>query len=41
MTPGEAIRVGIDHMVIGRPITGVADPAQAMQAVLDEIQSAS
>lgn len=41
MTPGEAIRVGIDHMVIGRPITGVPDPAQAMQAVLDEIQSAS
>jgi orotidine-5'-phosphate decarboxylase len=41
MTPGEAIRVGIDHMVIGRPITGVADPAQAMQAILDEIQAVS
>ncbi len=41
MTPGEAIRVGIDHMVIGRPITGAADPAQAMQAILDEIHSAS
>ena len=41
MTPGEAIRAGIDHMVIGRPITGVADPAQAMQAVLDEIQAVS
>jgi len=41
MTPGEAIRAGIDHMVIGRPITGVADPAQAMQAILDEIQAVS
>ncbi|MCU0818589.1 MAG: orotidine-5'-phosphate decarboxylase [Beijerinckiaceae bacterium] len=41
MTPGEAMRAGIDHMVIGRPITGVADPAAAMQAILNEIQSAS
>lgn len=41
MTPGEAIRVGIDHMVIGRPITGAEDPAAAMQAVLDDIQSQS
>ncbi|MCA3643784.1 MAG: orotidine-5'-phosphate decarboxylase [Methylobacterium sp.] len=41
MTPGEAIRAGIDHMVIGRPITGVADPALAMQAILDEIQAVS
>lgn len=41
MTPGEAIRAGIDHMVIGRPITGVADPARAMQAILDEIQAVS
>jgi orotidine-5'-phosphate decarboxylase len=38
---GEAIRAGIDHMVIGRPITGVADPARAMQAILDEIQAVS
>lgn len=41
MTPGEAIRAGIDHMVIGRPITGAEDPAAAMQAVLDDIQSQS
>jgi orotidine-5'-phosphate decarboxylase len=41
MTPGEAIRAGIDHMVIGRPITAISDPAQAMQAILDEIQAAS
>ncbi len=41
MTPGEAIRAGIDHMVIGRPITGAADPARAMQAILDEIQAVS
>lgn len=41
MTPGEAIRAGVDHMVIGRPITGVPDPSAAMQAILHEIQTAS
>lgn len=41
MTPGEAIRAGVDHMVIGRPITGVPDPKAAMRAILDEISSAS
>ncbi|MCA0400028.1 MAG: orotidine-5'-phosphate decarboxylase [Proteobacteria bacterium] len=37
MTPGEAIRAGADHLVIGRPITGAAEPANAMRAILDEI----
>jgi orotidine-5'-phosphate decarboxylase len=37
MTPGEAIRAGVDHMVIGRPITGAPDPAAAMRAILNEI----
>ncbi|MGL5445900.1 MAG: orotidine 5'-phosphate decarboxylase / HUMPS family protein, partial [Rhabdaerophilum sp.] len=41
MTPGEAIRAGVDHMVIGRPITAVSDPRDAMRAILDEITAVS
>ena len=37
MTPGEAIRAGADHLVIGRPITGAADPKAALDAILAEI----
>jgi orotidine-5'-phosphate decarboxylase len=40
MTPGEAIRAGVDNMVIGRPITGAADPKAAMRAILNEILEA-
>lgn len=39
-TPAEAIRRGADWLVIGRPITGAADPAAAAAAILDEIHSA-
>lgn len=37
MTPGEAIRAGADHLVIGRPISAAADPRAALRAILDEI----
>jgi orotidine-5'-phosphate decarboxylase len=37
MTPGEAIRAGADHLVIGRPITEAVDPAAAARAILAEI----
>ena len=40
MTPAEAIRAGVDHMVVGRPIHKAADPALAARAIIDEIQSA-
>lgn len=40
MTPAEAIRLGADYLVIGRPITGAADPAGAAQAIAEDIQSA-
>ncbi len=37
MTPGEAIRAGSDHIVIGRPITRAEDPHTAAKAVLAEL----
>lgn len=37
MTPGDAIRAGADHLVIGRPITAAPDPCAALSAILAEI----
>ena len=37
MSPGEAVRRGASLLVIGRPIVGASDPAQAAQAIADEI----
>ncbi len=36
-TPAAALNAGADILVIGRPITGAADPATAAQAVLAEL----
>lgn len=40
MTPGDAIRCGATHLVVGRPITGATDPRAAAAAVADEIAAA-
>ena len=40
MTPGKAIAAGADYLVVGRPITGAADPKAAAQAIVDEIAAA-
>ena len=40
-TPDAAIRSGADYLVIGRPITGAADPKAAAEAIVAEIEHAS
>lgn len=40
MTPGAAIAAGADYLVVGRPITGAADPVAAAQAIAHEIDTA-
>jgi orotidine-5'-phosphate decarboxylase len=38
-TPAEAIRLGADYLVVGRPITEAKDPRAAAEAILAEIAS--
>lgn len=37
VTPAEAIASGASHIVVGRPITGAADPAAEARAILGQI----
>jgi orotidine-5'-phosphate decarboxylase len=39
MTPGEAVRLGANHLVIGRPITEAADPASAAEAIARDLDA--
>lgn len=36
-TPAEALRVGADYLVIGRPITGAPDPATALAQIVADV----
>lgn len=38
-TPADAVRLGSDYLVIGRPITGAEDPMAALTAIEREIAS--
>lgn len=40
VTPADAIRMGVDYMVIGRPITKADDPRAAAEAIWQDIQAA-
>ena len=40
MTPGEAIRVGIDFVVVGRPVYGAPDPVRAADDIIEEMAAA-
>jgi orotidine-5'-phosphate decarboxylase len=41
MSPSQAMRAGADILVIGRPITAVADPAAAARAMAEDIAEVS
>jgi orotidine-5'-phosphate decarboxylase len=41
VTPAAAIRAGVDHIVVGRPITSAADPKRAAEAIVTELGGAS
>ena len=41
VTPEQAIRSGVDHLVVGRPITGAPDPRKAAERIIGEIAQAA
>lgn len=38
VTPGDALRAGASHIVVGRPITEARDPARAAREILAEME---
>ncbi len=39
-TPADAVRLGADYLVIGRPITAATDPLAALTSIEEELQNA-
>lgn len=40
VTPGDAVRLGSDFLVVGRPVTQSSDPTGVAQSILEEIAQA-
>jgi orotidine-5'-phosphate decarboxylase len=40
LTPGEALRAGVDYLVVGRPVVKAVDPRAAADAIVAEIAGA-
>lgn len=40
LTPGEAVRLGASHLVIGRPVTAAVDPSLAVERIVAEMDAA-
>ena len=38
-TPGQAIAMGADYLVVGRPVTHAADPAKAALAIIADMEA--
>lgn len=41
MTPGEAIRVGADYIVVGRPIVEAKDPLRRAREIISELEESA
>jgi orotidine-5'-phosphate decarboxylase len=39
MTPAQALEAGADYLVVGRPITGAADPVAAARRLVEELSA--
>jgi orotidine-5'-phosphate decarboxylase len=39
LTPAEAVQLGADYLVIGRPVTAAPSPREALQRILEEIKA--
>lgn len=39
-TPSQAVAAGADHVVVGRPVWAVPDPAAAVEAILEDLAAA-
>jgi orotidine-5'-phosphate decarboxylase len=40
MTPGQAVRAGVDYIVVGRPILEARDPIAAARNIVAEMEQA-